>query len=337
MFNPATEAVESSTPERVSPIKHQLTLHDLQTVIEIFQGSYNFSATHPSIAHCYSHNMKSFTTNGENIGFFQDAETDIEIVFTIFRETQLQLQNDKKSDQIFVSEINTLKLEDLLSKYFKKRNSSQRCYHALVQLDGVLTNFANYHCDRDNTDIAKLCSLGLSNLLPLPAAEKYLTAHLAAINQSDILIKAVSNSCVESALIILKHISPNSIFNKDPQLGNNALELAIAKGRHHIDSDKTSSLPLGHVIDAIFAIVKKHNLNPELLHNVDKDNFPAIALALLHGDVASINQLLELGILKPTNDLEEPDDSALQRNRPMNKLQISCADTLFIWLEWIKH
>jgi hypothetical protein len=111
-------------------------------------------------------------------------------------------------------------------------------------------------------------------------------------------------------MILLKHLSPSIIFKKDPQLANNALELAIAKGRHHFDSDKRSSLTLGCIIDTMFAIIKKENLDVELFHNIEGNNIPPIALAVSHGDVKSTTYLLELGVIKPETEQDAPDEAS---------------------------
>lgn len=198
-------------------------------------------------------------------------------------------------DQIIISDDKCLKLETILAQYFQKPCAVLNC-HALVQLDGVLTNFNNI-MEKDETNptpFDRLLRLATYNLLPLPAAEQFLLKQLNEINNSDLLIDTIDNSCTESALILLKHISPNTIFKEFPRVGNNALELAIAKGRHHFDSNKRSSLTLGFVIDTIFAIIKKEDLSFDLLRNIKNTYLSPLELALGHGDIESTTHILEL-------------------------------------------
>ena len=311
MLQPEEMREKISSSDKANDKKAQLTLQDLQTVIEIFQGTYNFSAAHPEIKCRYINNKKSYAESGEKIAFFQKVETEMQGVINIYLETKAQTQNDLPYDKILVSENNCCKLEALLIEYFQKPHAAHNC-HALVQLDGVMTNFNNMmgKWARDNTPLGRLSMLAGMNLLPLPAAEKYLLEQLNDANNPDLFIKTIANSYVESALILLKHLSPSVIFKKDPQIANNALELAIAKGRHHFDSDKRSSLTLGCIIDTMFAIIKKENLDVELFHNIEGDNIPPIALAVSHGDVKSTTYLLELGVFKPETEQDAPGEAS---------------------------
>jgi hypothetical protein len=179
MLQPEDMRKEISASDKVNSNKHQLTLQDLQTVIEIFQGSYNFSAVHPEIKCRYINNKKSYVEGGEKIAFFQKVETEMQGVINIYLEIKAQTQNDIPYDQILVSENNCHKLEALLIEYFQKSHAVHDC-HALVQLDGVITNFNNImgKWSRDNTPLGRLSTLACTNLLPLPAAEKYLLDHL---------------------------------------------------------------------------------------------------------------------------------------------------------------
>lgn len=259
--------------------------------------------------------MKDFSVSmsGDKLTiFYRETETEMDAINAIFQETKAQAQVGISANQVFVSVENCRKIEVLLTEYFKNPNYNQKCFYALLQLDGVLMNFANFGRSLGgSTHISKLRMLGSLNLLPLPAAERYLVKHLSAVNESDVLIKAVANSSVESALIILKYLSPQSIFNKDPEVGNHVLELAIAKGRYHVDTSELSSLNLGYVIDAIFTLIKKAgNLNTDLLFNNEDNRLPVYALAIIHGDIKSTEQFFELDNRKHTNESEETTEDA---------------------------
>ncbi len=71
MFQPEDMRKKISGSDKVNSNKHQLTLQDLQTVLEIFQGTYNFSATHPEIKCRYINNKKSYAEGVQKIAFFQ--------------------------------------------------------------------------------------------------------------------------------------------------------------------------------------------------------------------------------------------------------------------------
>lgn len=71
-------------PEMVHK-KSRLTLQDLHTVIEIYQGTYNFSASHPEIKRNYI-NTKIYAKGGEKHAFFQPAETEMDLVTKIYNE-----------------------------------------------------------------------------------------------------------------------------------------------------------------------------------------------------------------------------------------------------------
>lgn len=285
---------QTSTANKLSDKKHRLTLQDLQTVIEIHQGTYNFSATHPHIKRNYL-NTKIYAEGSEKHAFFQSAETEMDFVIKIYNETKSQAPNNISYVQIIVSDDNCLKLEALLIKFFQKPYAANNSL-ALIQLDGVMTNFNNIMGqDEENpTPFDKLLKLTIFNLLPLPAAEQYLLAQLNDVNNSDLLTDTIANSCTESALILLKHISSSAIFKEYPNIGNNALELAIAKGRQHSDSNKRSSLTLGYAIDAMFEIIKKEKLDFDLLRNIKSKYLSPLELALGHGDVESTTRILEL-------------------------------------------
>lgn len=294
MQQPEYKHQKTSTSNKLGDKKPRLTLQDLHTVIEIHKGTYNFTATHSLIKRNYI-NTKIYAEGGEKYAFFQSAEAEIDFVIKIYNETKSQTHNDMAYDQIVVSDDNCLKLEALLIKYFQKPYANVNSL-ALIQLDGVMNNFNNImeKHETNPTQIDRLLRLTVYNLLPLPAAEQYLLEQLNDVNNSHLLTDAIANSCTESALILLKHISSSAIFKEYPHIENNALELAIAKGRHHSDSNKRSSLTLGYIIDEIFAIIKKEDLSYDLLRNIKNKYWSPLELALGHGDIESTTHILEL-------------------------------------------
>jgi hypothetical protein len=284
---------EVSNPHSAVPL-NRITLRDLQIVLEIYHGKYSFAGVHPDIANCYMDVMKNPSDLGGFFLMFGERSVEIQLVAEICRVTQAEAAPNIAPELIVVSDENAHKLNEMLSKY--RMFGLERQGYALMQLDGVLTNFNYTNKDSDHKDFLRF--ICLTNMLPLPAAMQYFLDHIDELNQSNILVATVANSAVESALILINYLSPRSLFNKDKACGNTALELAIAKGRNHIDFavKKNSSLPIGKVIDAIISIAKRDKVTASMLHD-DNGKLPQpIELALIQADLETVKQLMDAGV-----------------------------------------
>lgn len=273
-------------PESNKPRK--ITKEELITVLEIGRGQYDYSVCHPAIRRGYNKNMLS-----TDEAYYFQRNTLFQYTKASMLETIQQIVSQTESAEI--DEVNTAELTDLVSSYFQAGNVSDhlRTYFAMVQLDGLLTGFTNfgrYYCDKP-TPASILEFLAKLNLLPLPAAFAFFLKHLEALAHSPILIGTIANSSVESALLLLQHLPETILFVRDRRMKNSALELAVAKGRLHIESGGCSALPLGVIIDAMIASAKEKQIDFKLLFDNSEELPPAPVLAAMQGDLQTLRQL----------------------------------------------
>ncbi len=112
------------------------------------------------------------------------------------------------------------------------------------------------------------------------------------IEFNQMIVASTANSCVESILFILAHLNNSVDLDiRTKYCANNALMIAIAKGRYHKDTVGESNLPLASVIDALL----DHDTLERSINTRDRLGMTALHLAVLQGDDITANQLVNLG------------------------------------------
>lgn len=257
----------------------KLNVADIKLALSIYDGECKFTQAHPAIVNRYTKEMQG-----------QKAHTGpMEMLEEIIERTLLCYAEGTPDNEMLISADDCALLLENMNAGFRNSGISSAHFYPMTQLDGRMTNFATFSSVYSNeySPDAIITKLATFNLLPLPAAFRYLKSHIHDVKDAAALLGAIANSSNESALILLTYL-PHSLLNcPDLKMKNTALELAICKGRMHRETGEHSSIPIGVVIDTILEIMRK---NPKTCH------IPEMCwlAATLHGDLATLLQLTEL-------------------------------------------
>jgi hypothetical protein len=152
--------------------------------------------------------------------------------------------------------------------------------------------------DDPNRDLLKL--MMYQNLLHYGNVD-YLNLMLHTVPEykhtfNQYFIFAIANACIESSLFVLKHLKDSvdltiQEINEINPLLNNALMLAIAKGRQHTQVGGNSRITMSPLIDDLLA----HPSAARAVNLKDSLNMTALHLAVLQGDIESVRILIKLG------------------------------------------
>lgn len=240
-------------------------------------------------------------------GFFSKIISPDPIQIKLIRGLKQDLDNNPENEALIIKKIGNLLRNDETYP-----NSDTKAHSTELMLDYLLFdgNFYMAKCDwmsvhgkekgLEDAEHKKgeyLRRLMLTNRIHYGNLQMVKDFYLAPKNKAllnEALLMATANASVESVAFILEHCGTAVDLNVRSNvngINNNALMLAIAKGRQHVDSQKGSRSRMGEVID----VYLKHPSAASEINHQDRFGMTALHLAVLNRDLESAKKLIALG------------------------------------------